>query len=75
MFSLFKRRAPSQPRQGYDAAAEQPAMRCSICTGERVAGFRDRGTGRFREVMLIRSDADLEQFRREYGVDELVTFY
>ena len=24
----------------YDPAAQKPVLRCSICTGEQVAGFR-----------------------------------
>ena len=54
----------------YDKEQWQPMIRCSICTGERVAGFRDRKNGSFREVMLIRSDKDLAEFRRKYGVEE-----
>ena len=42
----------------------------SICTGEKTAGFQDRKTGRFEEVMLIRSDADLQAFMEEYGITE-----
>ena len=54
----------------YDKEQLQPMIRCSICTGERVAGFRDRKNGSFREVMLIRSDRDLAEFRRKYGIKE-----
>ena len=43
-------------------------IRASICTGERTAGFRDEATGRFTEVMLIRTDADFQEFLRTYGV-------
>ena len=45
-----------------------PVIRCSICTGEQVAGFRDKETGRFEEVMLIRTPEDLEAFRGKYGI-------
>ena len=31
----------------YDHEKLEPVIRCSICTGEEVAGFRDRETGRF----------------------------
>lgn len=55
--------------RAYDRENLTPALRCSICTGERVAGFRDRRDGRFKEVMLIRSDADLAEFCRLYGLD------
>ena len=38
----------------YDPALWKPVVRCSICTGEQAAGFREIATGRFEEVMLIR---------------------
>ena len=62
---FFKRR---QPHSAYDPAAQRPALRCSICTGEQVAGFVDNATGHFAEVQLIRSPGDLEAFRRRYGI-------
>ena len=51
---------------------EIPCIRVSICTGEETAGFRDKDTGRFKEVMLIQSEEDLEAFRKEYGIEETV---
>lgn len=60
----------------YDTARLEPAIRCSICTGEQVAGFRDRKTGHFTSVTLIQSEADLRTFRREYGITgDIVKFY
>lgn len=52
----------------YDKETQKPVMRVSICTGERVAGFQDKATGKFTDVMLIRSDRDLLEFCREYGI-------
>ncbi len=57
-----------KPARSYDPATQQPALRCSICTGEQVAGFVDNATGHFAEVQLIRSPGDLEAFRRRYGI-------
>ena len=57
-----------KPACCYDPAVQQPALRCSICTGEQVAGFVDNATGHFAEVQLIRSPGDLEAFRRRYGI-------
>lgn len=57
------------PIETYDAAALEPVIRSSICTGEQVAGFREKQTGRFREVALIRSEADLMAFKRRYGIE------
>lgn len=59
----------------YDRTSEQPVLRCSICTGEQVAGFRDIHTGKFRDVMLIRCDADLDMFKKACGVTELQKIY
>lgn len=63
-------------KSAYDSECFEPAIRCSICTGEQVAGFRDRKTGAFREVMLLRGERDLETFRQTYGVSgEIKKFY
>ena len=54
----------------YDKEKQRPVIRASICTGEQVAGFKDRDTDKFNEIMLIRDAKDLSNFCREYGVDE-----
>ena len=49
-----------------------PVIRCSICTGEQTAGFRDKATGSFHDIMLIRDERDLQEFRKIYGIrDEI----
>lgn len=64
-------------RIGYDRAAQRPAIRASICTGEQVAGFKDIKTGAFKEVTVIRSEKDMKEFLKTYGVspDEIVKEY
>ena len=57
-----------KPARSYDPATQQPALRCSICTGEQVAGFQDLHTGHFTEVQLIRSPQELQAFRNRYGI-------
>ena len=65
-FSLFHRRkGAAEPA----ALPGTPVIRCSICTGEQVAGFRRKDTGTFEEVALIRSEADLQAFRDAYGIE------
>ncbi|MBQ8706978.1 MAG: hypothetical protein IJ523_02685 [Succinivibrionaceae bacterium] len=64
--SLFFRKIPVTP---YDREADEPVLRIGICTGEKVAGFRDRKNGKFREAMLINSDRDMDEFCRRYAVD------
>ena len=72
---MFRSKASKRPAP-FDRELYEPVVRSSICTGERVAGFRDRRTGQFREVMLIRSERDLDAFRREYAVEgEIATIY
>lgn len=53
---------------GYDPAISRPVLKCSICTGEQVAGFQELSTGRIEEVMLIRTPRDLAAFRTRYGL-------
>ena len=63
-----KRRKP--PAAGYDKSGKIPVIRSSICTGEQVAGFKDPVSGKFDELMLIRSGNDLTDFLSLYQVDE-----
>ena len=73
---LFPWRKRKQAPAAYDKALLEPVVRSSICTGEKVAGFRERDTGRFREISLIRSEADLDDFKRRYGIEgEIRTIY
>ena len=55
----------------YDSEKEYPVLMCSICHGEQVAGFKDRKTGHFREIMLIRSAQELEEFKQRCGITEI----
>lgn len=71
---FWKKKEPVRV-QDYDRENLRPAVRSSICTGEQVAGFRNLHSGKFQEVMLIRSEADLEEFKARYGLDEVETIY
>lgn len=68
MFSSFSRKKKKPVTTAYDPSKMRPVLRCSICTGEQVAGFRRLEDGKFEEVMLIRSDADMQSFRDQYGI-------
>ena len=59
----------------FDPETQLPIIRASICTGEKVAGFKDKVTGRFTEVMLIRSAADELKFKEAYQIESLETEY
>ena len=65
MLAIFKKE--KKPAFSYDPAAQQPAVRSSICTGEMTLGFIDRDTGKFHEAMLARSQDELERFCRDTG--------
>ncbi len=55
--------------KSYDAEKQKPVIKASICNGEKVAGFQNISTGDFEDVMLIRSAADLAEFKRMYGIE------
>ncbi len=74
-FRLFGDKKKSTPGYSFDADLEKPVIRASICTGERTAGFKNRKTGAFREVLLIRSQKDLDDFMRLYGLEHIDTEY
>ena len=53
----------------FDLDNERPLIRMSICTGEKVAGFKNIHTGAFREVMLIKNEKDKKTFMKNVGVN------
>ena len=68
IFGFGKKKEGKQRQGGFDSSKETPVLHCSICNGEQVAGFKDLVTGHFRDIRLIRSEAELDEFRREYGI-------
>lgn len=68
MFGKKKQITPPVP---FDSENQVPVIRCSICNGEQVAGFKDKDTGKFHEVMLIRSEQQLKAFLQMYGFTEV----
>lgn len=65
MFFHRKKAVPT-----FDKTGKTPVLRTSICTGEQTAGFRDEATGKFYDIMLVRSNADLREFLETYDVSE-----
>lgn len=59
---MFKKK---EKKVYYDKENQIPILKCSICNGEQVAGFKDSRTGKFEEVMLIRNQKDLDHFKEE----------
>lgn len=56
--------------KSYDKNKKQPAIMSSICTGEQVAGFKNLETGKFEDIVAIKSPKDLKKFLKTYGIDE-----
>ena len=52
----------------YDKEKMIPVIHASICTGEQVAGFKNKETGKFEEVMLIRDGKDMDAFMEMYDL-------
>ena len=55
---LFGRRKAKEVAVQFDSETQYAVIRSSICTGEKVAGFKNKTDGHFTEVMLIRSATD-----------------
>lgn len=59
----------------FDRENLKPVLKCSICNGEQVAGFKDFRTGKFEEVMFIRNQKDLADFKEMYGIEDVEKEY
>ncbi len=71
IFSAKKTKHESGFPADFDRTLYKPVLKCSICTGEQVAGFKHLATGKFEEVMLIRNEKELAMFKERYGISEL----
>lgn len=59
----------------FDSERQTAVIKCSICTGEQIAGFKNKVDGQFTEVMLIKNSADLEKFKIIYGIIDVKKEY
>jgi hypothetical protein len=71
--SLFGKK--QKPDIKFDPETQYAVIRSSICTGEKVAGFKNKKDGHFTEVMVIRSSADEKIFKEMYGIESVRTEY
>ena len=69
---IFKKKLE---KKTYDKENQCPVLRCSICTGEQVAGFKDLHTGKFEEIRLIRYSKELDDFMEEYDISTITKEY
>lgn len=72
---MFRKKSKKIIRKEYDKENKVPIIRCSICNGEQIAGFKNIHTGKFEEIMLIRDSKDLEEFKEMYGLGEVEKEY
>ena len=70
---MFYRKAVRKKK--YDKENLRPILKCSICNGEQVAGFKNIHSGKFEEIMLIRNRDDLEAFMEMYDISEISKEY
>ena len=68
---MFFKKKNKEVKESYDKENLIPILVSSICTGETVAGFKDKRTKKFNEVMLIKNDNDLKAFMKKYGLEEI----
>ena len=59
----------------FDPEKQYAVIRSSICTGEKVAGFKNKDDGHFVDVMLIRTPEDEQRFKEIYNLDKIKTEY
>ena len=67
---MFRKKQP--PIQFYDPTIQKPVLKCSICNGEQVAGFKNLQTREIEEIALIRNDKDLQKFRETYHITDSI---
>lgn len=72
---FFQKKKQEKETRDYDREHEKPVLKCSICNGEQVAGFKDERTGKFHEVMFVRGEKDLKNFMEMYGIEEVTKEY
>lgn len=69
--TVFGKKKAKSEQKTFDAARYKPVLRCSICNGEQVAGFKNLETGKFEEAALIRNGQELADFLAQYGLERI----
>jgi len=72
---MFGKKKTNIPDIDYNPDTMRAILKCSICNGEQVAGFKNKQTGHFTEVMLIRNGADLDAFMEKYDLSAIAKEY
>jgi len=71
---MFGRKVKRE-KKTFDRENQKAVLKCSICNGEQVAGFKDIATGQFHEVAFVRNHRELKEFMEEYGVEDITKEY
>lgn len=53
----------------YDKYTMKPVLKCNSA-GEQMAGFKNRISGEFTGILMIRDESDLEAFKQLYQIEE-----
>ena len=72
---MFGKKKKELPVVEFNPDKERAILKCSICNGEQVAGFKDKQTGHFTEVMLIKNGQDLDAFMEMYDLSAISKEY
>ena len=65
--SIFRKKSPTLIPEPF--TADDIKVEASICTGERTIGFYDKTTKKLMCAELVRSDTDIADFYRKYGLE------
>ena len=60
---IFGNKKKQEPSVQFDPETQYAVIRSSICTGEKVTGFKNKTDGHFTEIMLIRTAVDEKPMR------------
>ncbi len=72
---MFEKKRSKLYSVEYDPNKQKAVLKCSICNGEQVAGFKDKATGHFTEVAYIKDDKDLDAFMEYYELAAITKEY
>ena len=64
-----------EQKKSYGKENYRPVLRCSICTGEQVAGFQNIHTGKCTEITWIRDSKELDEFMEMYDISTITKEY
>ncbi|MCQ2491799.1 MAG: aspartate dehydrogenase [Lachnospiraceae bacterium] len=66
---MFFKKKKKIEKKTYDKETKLPVIKCSICNGQQVAGFEDKKTKKFEDIMFIITEKDLDEFKEMYDIE------